>query len=103
MFLMLVIFGKFSSFFFFWGGGGEAGRGVLGGTRRPLYSIFMESFTVASKQGALYLVMGNNAIGPSFAAGYRIFFFFFCGGEGSPEASLFSNIICTISMPGASK
>ena len=101
MLLMLVIFGKFGSFF--WGGGG--GRGVLGLKRRPLYSIFMQLFTVASKQGALYLVMGNNAIGPGFAAGYRIFFsfFFFFWEEGSPEAPLFSNIISTMSKPGGSK
>ena len=87
----------------FWGGGGG---GVLGLKRRPLYSIFMQLFTVASEQGALYLVMGNNAIGPGFAAGYRIFFslfFFFFFGGGSPEAPLFSNIISTMSIPGGSK
>ena len=84
--------------------GGGGGRGVLGLKRRPLYSIFMQLFTVASKQGALYLVMGNNAIGPGFAAGYRVFFsFFFLGGGGSPEAPLFSNIISTMSIPGGSK
>ena len=80
------------------------GRGVLGGTRRPLYSIFMELFTVASKQGALYLVMGNNSIGSTFATGYRIFFFLGAWGWGwGPEAPLFSNIICIMPMPGASK
>ena len=70
MLLMLVIFGKFGSFLgveAFKGGGG-------GGTRRSLCCIFMQLFTVASKQGALYLVMGNNAIGSTFAAGYRIIF-----------------------------
>ena len=74
----------------FFGGGG--GRGVLGLKRRPLYSIFMQLFTVASKQGALYLVMGNNAIGPGFAAGYRIFFslfFFFLGGGESRSTPVF--------------
>ena len=68
----------------------------------------MQLFAVASKKGALYLFMGNNAIGPTFAAaGYRIFFSFFLrgGGEegGSLQAPLFSNIVCTISMPGSSK
>ena len=86
---------------FFWGGGG---RGVLGLKRRPLYSIFMQLFTVASKQGALYLVMGNNAIGPGFAAGYRVFFsFFFLGGGGESRSTPFSNIISTMSIPGGSK
>ena len=72
MLLMLVIFGKFGSFLgveAFKGGGGGGG-----GTRRSLCCIFMQLFTVASKQGALYLVMGNNAIGSTFAAGYRIIF-----------------------------
>ena len=71
MLLMLVIFGKFGSFL---GGRGWAGRFM--GARRPFYSIFMQLFAEASKQGALYLIMGNNAIGPTFAAGYRIYFFF---------------------------
>ena len=69
--LMLVIFGKFGSFLgveVFKGGGGG------GGTRRSLCCIFIQLFKVASKQGALYLVMGNNAIGSTFAAGYRIIF-----------------------------
>ena len=69
MLLMLVIFGKFGSFL-----GVEAFKGGGGGTRRSLCCIFMQLFTVASKQGALYLVMGNNAIGSTFAAGYRIIF-----------------------------
>ena len=37
-----------------------------------LYSIFKQLFTVASRQGALYFVVGNNAMGSTFAAGYRI-------------------------------
>ena len=67
----------------------------------------MQLFTVAPKQGALYLVMGNNAIGSTFATCYRISFLEVRGnGDGGrwcAEAPLFSNIICTMSAPSASK
>ena len=53
----------------------------------------MQLFTVASKQGALYLVMGNNAIGSTFATCYRISFLecvgMGMGGGGVPKHPCF--------------